>query len=101
MTAAPFHRETELAEAGLQTLVSRVRPIASADRLALGAAVLLAPTREPNAEQSPCEVKRWRAGQDQPRGGLFDTAMRDQRDLIDAIRTAERGASLPTPTRKD
>lgn len=55
---------TEHTEAGEQTLVTGVRPITLADRLALRAAAPLAPKRNPNAEQKPCDH------------GLFDTAAR-------------------------
>lgn len=68
---------TERTEAGEQTLVAGVRPITLADRLAIRAAAPLAPKRNPNAEQKPCDH------------GLFDTTARDQLDLIDALRAAQ------------
>lgn len=79
MSRASF--ETEPTNAGEQRLAPGVRPITLADRLALRAAAPMTPKRNPNAEQRPCDH------------GLFDTAARDQLDLIDAVRAAERGAS--------
>lgn len=79
---------TERTEAGEQTLVAGVRPITLVNRLALRAAAPLAPKRNPNAEQKPCDH------------GLFDTAARDQLDLIDAVRTAHRGASTHDPAKE-
>lgn len=83
MSAARKSLASERTEAGEQTLVSGVRPITLADRLACRAAAPIAPKRNPNAEQKPCDI------------GLFDQATRDQLDLIDAVRAAEIGA--PTP----
>lgn len=81
MSAAPEPFAHERTEAGEQTLVSGVRALTLAARLALRAAAPIAPKRNPNAEQRPCDH------------GLFDTAARDQLDLIDAVRAAERGAT--------
>ena len=81
MSGAPFASETT--DAGEQALVSGIRPVTLADRLACRAAAPIAPKRNPNAEQRPCDI------------GLFDQAARDQLDLIDAIRAATRGASIP------
>ena len=79
---------TEHTEAGEQTLVAGIRPITLADRLAVRAAAPLAPKRNPNAEQKPCDH------------GLFDTAARDQLDLIDALRATSNGASTPDPAKE-
>lgn len=83
MNAAPEAFAHERTEAGEQTLVSGVRPITLVDRLAVRAAMPIAPKRNPNAEQKPCDH------------GLFDTAARDQLDLIDAITAVSHGASTP------
>ncbi|QLC23940.1 hypothetical protein HFP57_02090 [Parasphingopyxis algicola] len=88
--------EHEATAAGEQTLVSGVRPVTLADRLAARAAAPIAPKRNPNAEQRPCDH------------GLFDTAARDQLDLfdtlrtglIDAVRAAECGASTPAKSKE-
>ncbi|MEO1168742.1 MAG: hypothetical protein AAFW97_08550 [Pseudomonadota bacterium] len=88
MSAARNPLASERTEAGEQTLVSGVRPVTLADRLAVRAAAPITPKRNPNAEQKPCDH------------GLFDTSARDQLDLIDAIRAAQKtttcGASTPT-----
>ena len=83
---APF--ASEQTEAGEQTLVSGVRPVTLADRLALRTAAPIAPKRNPNAEQKPCDI------------GLFDQAARDQFDLIDAVSAAECGASTPAKSKE-
>ncbi|WP_298307313.1 hypothetical protein [uncultured Erythrobacter sp.] len=85
MSRPPF--ETEATEAGEQALAPGLRPITLADRLALRAAAPLAPRRNPNAEQKPCDL------------GLFDQVARDQLDLIDAIRAqSERSGNGASPT---
>ncbi|WP_299410351.1 hypothetical protein [uncultured Roseobacter sp.] len=80
--------QTEHTEAGEQVLVAGIRPVTLTDRLALRVAAPIAPKRNPNAQQKPCDL------------GLFDRAALDQLDLIDAIRAANRGASTPDPTKE-
>ncbi len=72
--------ETETTQQGEQLLVSGVRPITLRDRLAVRALQPMAPKRNPNAHQKPCNH------------GLFDDAARSQLDMLDLIRVAERNA---------
>lgn len=78
--------ETENTEQGEQLLVSGVRPITLRDRLMVRAVQPMAPKRNPNAYQKPCNH------------GLFDDAARSQLDLLDLIGAAESNAK-PSPQR--
>ncbi|WP_417319629.1 hypothetical protein [Erythrobacter aureus] len=86
MSGPPDSQQTERTEAGEQVLVSGVRPITLGDRLAARAAAPIAPKRNRYATQRPCDH------------GLFDTAARDQLDLIDAVRAAQSGPACSAPT---
>ena len=68
--AVPF---TEPTEQGEQMLVAGVVPVTLRDRLTLMALRPMAPRRNPNASQKPCDH------------GLFDEVRRDQIDLIDFL----------------
>ena len=68
--AAPL---TEPTEQGEQMLVAGVAPVTLRDRLSLMALQPMAPRRNPNASQKPCDH------------GLFDEVQRDQIDLIDFL----------------
>ena len=68
--AVPF---TEPTEQGEQMLVAGVVPVTLRDRLTLMALRPMAPRRNPNASQKPCDH------------GLFDEVQRDQIDLIDFL----------------
>ncbi len=76
--------DTETTEQGEQLLVSGVRPVTLRDRLTLRVAQPMAPKRNPNAQQKPCDV------------GLFDEVSRAQIDMLDLIRAA--GTSTPSST---
>ncbi len=65
--------QSELTEAGEQTLVSGVRSITLRDQLIVMANRPLQPKRNPNAQQKPCDL------------GLFDEVSRDQIDLLDYL----------------
>lgn len=69
---------------GEQTLVPGIRPITQRERLALMMNAPLVPRRE----QKPLNI------------GLFDEDGRAQCDILDFIRTAERGASSSTQTKE-
>ncbi len=71
-------RATEKTAMGEQILTEDVRPVTLRDRLQLRIAQPIRPKRNPNIEQKPCDV------------GLFDSAARDQLDLVDFIRAAQR-----------
>ena len=73
-TAASAPLDSELTEIGEQTLVIGVRPVTLADRLALRAAAPIAPRRNPDAQQKPCDL------------GLFDEVGRAQTDLVDLLK---------------
>lgn len=64
---------TEPTEQGEQMLVAGVAPVTLRDRLTLMALRPMAPRRNPNASQKPCDH------------GLFDEVRRDQIDLIDFL----------------
>jgi hypothetical protein len=64
---------TEATEQGEQMLVAGVAPVTLRDRLTLMALRPMAPRRNPNASQKPCDH------------GLFDEVRRDQIDLIDFL----------------
>jgi len=88
MTDVP---ETETTEQGEQLLVSGVRPTTLRDRLAVRVAHPMAPKRNPNAQQKPCDV------------GLFDEVSRAQIDMLDLIRAAEiseKPLIQPNPTKE-
>ncbi|MEQ9145584.1 MAG: hypothetical protein RLO08_14620 [Parvibaculaceae bacterium] len=65
---------TETTPEGEQIVAPGVKPITLSDRLALRAAQPMAPKRNPNAEQKPCDL------------GLFDMDARRQIDWIDEAR---------------
>ena len=77
--------ETEVTEQGEQLLVCGVRPVTLRDRLTVRAAQPMAPKRNPNVYQKPCDY------------GLFDTESRRQIDMLDLIRAAETSAKPSTP----
>lgn len=80
---APIIEEpTEATEAGEQMLTTGVRPITIRDRLTILALRPMAPRRNPNANQKPCDV------------GLFDEVKRNQIDMIDFLKS-----SPSTPTK--
>ena len=76
----PLSQITEPTEQGEQMLVAGVAPVTQRDRLSLMALRPMAPRRNPNASQKPCDH------------GLFDEVRRDQIDLIDFLN------ACPTPT---
>lgn len=71
--ARPLNQITERTEQGEQMLVAGVVPVTLRDRLSLMALRPMAPRRNPNASQKPCDH------------GLFDEVRRDQIDLIDFL----------------
>ncbi|MCT7376635.1 hypothetical protein [Chelativorans salis] len=77
---------TEITPEGEQVLVPGIAPITLRDRLVARMTEPMTPKRNPDAAQEPCDI------------GLFDQTARDQTDLIDLLRAAERGA--PTPEQK-
>lgn len=79
---------TETTPEGEQMLTPGVRPITLRDRLAIRAVRPIAPKRNPNAPQKPCDI------------GLFDEAARDQLDMLDFLRAATSDASS-TPKPKE
>ncbi|WP_420346517.1 hypothetical protein [Pelagibius sp.] len=86
MTSAP-ELLTETTPEGEQIIAPGVKPITLCDRLAARAAQPIAPKRNPNAPQKPCDL------------GLFDKAARNQLDMLDFLRAADSGA--PTPNSQD
>ena len=64
---------TEPTEQGEQMLVAGIAPVTLRDRLTVMALRPMAPRRNPNASQKPCDH------------GLFDEVRRDQIDLIDFL----------------
>ena len=78
--------DSEATAEGEQTLVPGVRPVTLGDRLAPRAAAPIAPRRNPNAVQKPCDL------------GLFDEAARDQFDMLDFLRAANGGDLPPSKT---
>lgn len=82
MTDAPA-LPTETTPEGEQLLTPGVRPITLRDRLAVRADEPIAPKRNPNAPQKPCDI------------GLFDEIARNQIDMLDFLRAATFGASSP------
>ena len=83
--AAPL---TEPTEQGEQMLVAGVAPVTIRDRLTLMALRPMAPRRNPNASQKPCDH------------GLFDEVQRDQIDLIDFLNTCPTADPNPEPHTK-
>ena len=73
-TAGPARPDSEPTEIGEQTLVTGVRPVTLGERLALRAAAPIAPRRNPDARQKPCDL------------GLFDEVGRAQTDLVDLLK---------------
>ena len=73
MTGAP-KLPTETTPEGEQIVAPGVKPLTLADRLAVRAAQPIAPKRNPNAPQKPCDL------------GLFDMDARRQIDWIDEAR---------------
>ncbi len=69
--------QSELTEAGEQTLVSGVSPVTLRDQLTVMANRPLQPKRNPNAQQKPCDV------------GLFNEVSRNQIDLLDYLVTQQ------------
>jgi len=65
-------------------LVSGVKPITLRDRLTVRGVQPIAPKRNPNATQKPCNH------------GLFDTESRCQIDMLDLIHAAEISAKPST-----
>ena len=78
--------DCEATAEGEQTVVPGVRPVTLGDQLALRAAAPIAPRRNPNAVQKPCDL------------GLFDEAARDQLDMLDFLRAANGSISHPSKT---
>ncbi|MDJ0683714.1 MAG: hypothetical protein QNJ84_03365 [Alphaproteobacteria bacterium] len=74
---------TETTPEGEQIVAPGVKPITLKDRLTLRADQPMAPKRNPNAEQKPCDL------------GLFDMDARRQIDLADFLRAASGGAHHP------
>ena len=84
-TAPTFAIQSEATEIGEQTLVTGVRPVTLGDRLALRAAAPIAPKRNPDARQKPCDL------------GLFDEVGRAQTDLIDLLKATPPGDAAAEP----
>ena len=84
-TAAPAPLDSEPTEIGEQTLVTGVRPVTLGDRLALRAAAPIAPRRNPDARQKPCDL------------GLFDEVGRAQTDLVDLLKATPPGDAAAEP----
>lgn len=77
---------TETTPEGEQIVAPGVKPITLKDRLDWRARQPIAPKRNPNAPQMPCDI------------GLFDEAARNQLDMLDFLRSANCGAFLsPKP----
>lgn len=70
-------QQTEPTDAGPQMLICGVQSITVHDRLTIMATRPMLPKRTPNARQKPCDL------------GLFDTATRDQIDLIDFLNSTK------------
>ena len=68
-------------------LVAGVAPVTTRDRLTMMALRPMAPRRNPNASQKPCDH------------GLFDEVRRDQIDLIDFLNACP--ATNPNPEHKE
>jgi hypothetical protein len=83
--AAPL---TEPTEQGEQMLVAGVAPVTMRDWLTLMALRPMAPRRNSNASQKPCDH------------GLFDDVRRDQIDLIDFLNTCPATNPNPEPYTK-
>ena len=81
---APASEQTEQGE---QTLFFGVAPVTMRARLSLMALRPMAPRRNPNASQKPCDH------------GLFDEVRRDQIDLIDFLDACP--STNPTPDTKE
>ena len=88
MTDAP-EPPAETTPQGKQIVAPGVKPITLRDRLAVRAAQPIAPRRNPNAPQKPCNV------------GLFDDAARNQLDMLDLIRAATRSAPNPEHSKEN
>lgn len=88
MTDAPA-LPTETTPEGEQLLTPGVKPITLRDRLAVRADQPIAPKRNPNAPQRPCDI------------GLFDEAARNQLDMLDFLRAAIGDASTPEAPKED
>ena len=88
MTDAP-DLPTETTPQGEQIVAPGVKPITLRDRLAVRAAQSIAPRRNPNAQQKPCDI------------GLFDEAARNQLDMLDLIRAATRSAPNPEHSKEN
>jgi hypothetical protein len=80
--AAPLAEPTEQGE---QMLVACVAPVTMRDRLTVMALRPMAPRRNPNVSQKPCDH------------GLFDEVRRDQIDLIDFLNACPANNSNPEP----
>ena len=89
MTSATHHVPatplTEPTEQGEQMLFAGVAPVTTRDRLTLMALRPMAPRRNPNASQKPCDH------------GLFDEVQRDQIDLIDFLNACPTTNLNPEP----
>jgi len=86
---APAAALTEPTEQGEQMLVAGVAPVTLSDRLTLIALRPMAPRRNPNASQKPCDH------------GLFDEVRRDQIDLIDFLNASPTTKRNPHPDTKE
>lgn len=86
MTKTPL---TEPTPEGEQGLVPGIAPITRHDRLQDRMAAPIAPKRNPDATQKPCDI------------GLFSEVARNQCDLIDLLRANDPGAFTPNPSKKD
>lgn len=84
-TPQPAVHLTEPTEQGEQMLVTGIAPVTLRDRLSLMALRPMAPRRNPNASQKPCDH------------GLFDEVWRDQIDLIDFLNACPSTNPNPNP----
>lgn len=88
MTKKP-NLPTETTPEGEQIVAPGVKPITLRDRLVVRAAQPMAPKRNPNAAQKPCDL------------GLFDEAARNQLDMLDFLRAAIGDAPTPEAPKED
>ena len=88
-TPHPAVHLTEPTEQGEQMLVAGIAPVTLRDRLTLMALRPMAPRRNPNASQKPCDH------------GLFDEVRRDQIDLIDFLNASQTTKRNPHPATKE
>lgn len=87
---------TETTPEGEQVVAPGVKPVTLKDRLDWRMRQPMAPKRNPNASQKPCDIVCFARCETQRRGGLFDLSARRQLDLTDFIHAAS-GGDLSTP----